>query len=244
MNLKDKIALVTGASRGIGLAIAEKLSFIGTYVIGTSTSQKGVSIINTYLKNQGKGIILNVNDSECISSVLEEIKSEYGHIDILVNNAGITRDNLLIRMSNNDWQDVLDTNLTSVFRISKAVIPFMIKRRIGRIITISSISGTYGNIGQTNYAASKAGLIGFSKSLALEIASRGITVNIVSPGFIETDMTRILNKDQRANILAKISMKRLGQPKEVANVVAFLASEEASYITGEIINVNGGMYMV
>ncbi|MBK4775351.1 3-oxoacyl-ACP reductase [Candidatus Pantoea edessiphila] len=244
MDLKNKVALVTGASRGIGLAIAEKLLFSGAIVIGTSTNQSGVSIIDYHLRNKGKGIILNVNDSKCVSSVVKEIKSEFGYIDILINNAGIIRDNLLIRMSENDWEEVIDTNLTSVFKISKAFLPFMIKRRKGRIITISSIVGICGNIGQTNYSSSKAGLIGFSKSLALEIASRGITVNVVSPGFIETDMTRALHQDQKASIIAKVPMKRLGKAQEVANVVAFLASEEASYITGEIINVNGGMYMI
>ncbi|PPI88104.1 3-oxoacyl-ACP reductase [Candidatus Pantoea edessiphila] len=244
MFFKNKVALITGASRGIGLAIAKTLSLHQVNIIGTSTNEQGVSVINSYLRNRGKGLILNVNDPESIYNVLEKVNSEFGAIDILINNAGITRDNLLIKMNDNDWEDVININLNSVFKLSKAVIPSMLKKRMGRIITISSIVGICGNIGQTNYAAAKAGLIGFSKSLAIEIASRGITVNIVSPGFIETDMTQALNKAQHSSILAKIPMKRLGQSQEVANVVVFLASKEASYITGEIINVNGGMYVI
>ncbi|PPI86839.1 3-oxoacyl-ACP reductase FabG [Candidatus Pantoea edessiphila] len=244
MIFNNKIALVTGASRGIGLAIAKTLAFSGVKVIGTSTNEDGISIINDNLKDQGKGLLLNVNDSKSIDNVLKKIYSKFGKIDILINNAGITRDNLLIRMNHHDWNDVLNINLTSVYRLCKAVIPSMLRKRMGRIITISSIVGTYGNIGQTNYAASKAGLIGFSKSLALEIASRGITVNVVSPGLIETDMTRVLNKDQHSNIIEKIPMKRLGKSQEIADVVVFLASEKASYITGEIINVNGGIHVI
>jgi 3-oxoacyl-[acyl-carrier-protein] reductase (EC 1.1.1.100) len=185
-----------------------------------------------------------VTDAASIESVLEKVRAEFGEVDILVNNAGITRDNLLMRMKDDEWADILDTNLTSVFRLSKAVMRAMMKKRVGRIITIGSVVGTMGNAGQTNYAAAKAGLIGFSKSLAREVASRGITVNVVAPGFIETDMTRALNEDQRSGILAEVPAGRLGDPQEIANAVAFLASDEASYITGETLHVNGGMYMV
>ncbi|PPI88773.1 3-oxoacyl-ACP reductase [Candidatus Pantoea edessiphila] len=243
MTFKNKVALVTGASRGIGLAIAKTLTLRNANVIGTSRYKEGVSIINSHLGNLGKGLLLNINNYTSICEALKNINSEFGKIDILINNAGITRDNLLIKMKDDDWDDVLNTNLTSAFRLSKAVIPSMLKNRMGRIINISSIVGTLGNIGQSNYAAAKAGLIGLTKSLAFEIASRGITVNIVSPGFIETSMTKALNKDQHSSILSKIPMKRLGKSQEIANVVVFLASEEASYITGEIINVNGGMYV-
>ncbi|GAB2928392.1 3-oxoacyl-ACP reductase FabG [Hafnia psychrotolerans] len=244
MSFEGKIALVTGASRGIGRAIAEKLVAGGATVIGTATSEKGAEAISEYLGENGKGIALNVVDSASIEQVLATIRAEFGEIDILVNNAGITRDNLLMRMKDDEWQDILDTNLTSVFRLSKAVMRAMMKKRFGRIITIGSVVGTMGNAGQANYAAAKAGLIGFSKSLAREIASRGITVNVVSPGFIETDMTRALTDDQRAGILSSVPANRLGDAKEIASAVAFLASDEASYITGETLHVNGGMYMI
>lgn len=244
MSFEGKIALVTGASRGIGRAIAEKLVAGGAKVIGTATSGKGAEAIGEYLGENGKGIMLNVVDSASIEQVLATIRAEFGEIDILVNNAGITRDNLLMRMKDDEWQDILDTNLTSVFRLSKAVMRAMMKKRCGRIITIGSVVGTMGNAGQANYAAAKAGLIGFSKSLAREVASRGITVNVVAPGFIETDMTRALTDDQRAGILSSVPANRLGDAKEIASAVAFLASDEASYITGETLHVNGGMYMI
>ena len=244
MNLSGKIALVTGASRGIGRAIAEKLVACGATVIGTATTEKGAEAISQYLDKNGKGLALNVTDEASIESVISTVKAEFGDIDILVNNAGITRDNLLMRMKEDEWQDILDTNLTSVFRLSKALMRTMMKKRYGRIITIGSVVGIMGNAGQANYAAAKAGLIGFSKSLAREVASRGITVNVVAPGFIETDMTAALTDEQKALTLAQVPVGRLGQPTEIANAVAFLASDEASYITGETLHVNGGMYMV
>ena len=244
MKFDGKIALVTGASRGIGKAIAEKLAAQGATVIGTATSDKGAEAISAYLGANGKGMTLNVTDVDSVESVLKNIRAEFGVIDILVNNAGVTRDNLLMRMKDDEWQDILDTNLTSVFRLSKAVLRAMMKKRSGRIITIGSVVGTMGNAGQANYAAAKAGLIGFSKSLAREVASRGITVNVVAPGFIETDMTRALNEEQRAGILAEVPAGCLGSPADIANAVAFLSSDEAGYITGETLHVNGGMYMV
>ncbi|MCX8955773.1 3-oxoacyl-ACP reductase FabG [Erwinia psidii] len=244
MSFEGKVALVTGASRGIGRAIAETLVARGAVVVGTATSQSGADAISSYLGSNGKGLLLNVTDSTSIDSVLENIRAEFGEVDILVNNAGITRDNLLMRMKDDEWQDILDTNLTSVFRLSKAVLRAMMKKRAGRIITIGSVVGAMGNAGQANYAAAKAGLIGFSKSLAREIASRGITVNVVAPGFIETDMTRALSEDQRTGILAEVPAGRLGGAQEIASAVAFLASDEAAYITGETLHVNGGMYMV
>lgn len=232
MNFEGKIALVTGASRGIGRAIAETLAARGAKVIGTATSENGAQAISDYLGANGKGLMLNVTDPASIESVLEKIRAEFGEVDILVNNAGITRDNLLMRMKDEEWNDIIETNLSSVFRLSKAVMRAMMKKRHGRIITIGSVVGTMGNGGQANYAAAKAGLIGFSKSLAREVASRGITVNVVAPGFIETDMTRALSDDQRAGILAQVPAGRLGGAQEIANAVAFLASDEAAYITG------------
>lgn len=244
MKLAGKIALVTGASRGIGRAIAEKLVKNGATVIGTATTEKGAEAISQYLGANGKGFLLNVTDEKSIDSVIDAVKSQFGDIDILVNNAGITRDNLLMRMKENEWQDILDTNLTSVFRVSKALLRTMMKKRYGRIVTIGSVVGTMGNAGQANYSAAKAGLIGFSKSLAREVASRGITVNVVAPGFIETDMTRALSDEQRAAILSQVPANRLGEPEEIANAVAFLVSDDAAYITGETLHINGGMYMV
>ena len=244
MNLSGKIALVTGASRGIGKAIAEKLVACGATVIGTATTENGAEAISQYLGQNGKGLALNVTDEASIESVISTIKAEFGDIDILVNNAGITRDNLLMRMKEDEWQDILDTNLTSVFRLSKALMRTMMKKRYGRIITIGSVVGAMGNAGQSNYAAAKAGLIGFSKSLAREVASRGITVNVVAPGFIATDMTAALTDEQKALTVAQVPVGRLGEPAEIASAVAFLASDEASYITGETLHVNGGMYMV
>ena len=244
MSFEGKIVLVTGASRGIGRAIAETFVARGAKVIGTATSESGAEAISSYLGANGQGYMLNVVDAQSIDSVLASIRAEFGEIDILVNNAGITRDNLLMRMKDDEWEDILDTNLTSVFRLSKAVMRAMMKKRFGRIITIGSVVGTMGNAGQANYAAAKAGLIGFSKSLAREVASRGITVNVVAPGFIETDMTRALTDDQRAGILSSVPANRLGDAKEIASAVAFLASDEAGYITGETLHVNGGMYMI
>ncbi|AOR65843.1 3-oxoacyl-ACP reductase FabG [Pectobacterium wasabiae] len=244
MSFEGKIALVTGASRGIGRAIAETLVARGAKVIGTATSEKGAEAISAWLGENGKGYMLNVADAASVESVLAEIRAEFGEIDILINNAGITRDNLLMRMKDDEWHDILDTNLTSVFRMSKAVMRAMMKKRFGRIITIGSVVGTMGNAGQANYAAAKAGLIGFSKSLAREVASRGITVNVVAPGFIETDMTQALTEEQRAGILTSVPANRLGDAKEIASAVVFLASDEAAYITGETLHVNGGMYMI
>ncbi|MCG3470648.1 3-oxoacyl-ACP reductase FabG [Xenorhabdus bovienii] len=244
MSFDGKIALVTGASRGIGRSIAELLVERGARVIGTATSENGAEAISVYLGDKGKGFVLNVTDSESVEKALSNIRAEFGEIDILVNNAGITRDNLLMRMKDGEWQDIIDTNLSSIFRLSKAVMRSMMKKRYGRIISIGSVVGTMGNAGQANYAAAKAGVIGFSKSLAREVASRGITVNVVAPGFIETDMTRALTDDQRAGILSEIPASRLGDAKEIASAVAFLASDEAAYITGETLHVNGGMYMI
>lgn len=244
MGFEGKIALVTGASRGIGRAIAETLVARGAKVIGTATSEKGAEAISSWLGENGKGYMLNVADAASVESVLAEIRAEFGEVDILINNAGITRDNLLMRMKDDEWHDILDTNLTSVFRMSKAVMRAMMKKRFGRIITIGSVVGTMGNAGQANYAAAKAGLIGFSKSLAREVASRGITVNVVAPGFIETDMTQALTEEQRAGILTQVPANRLGYAKEIASAVVFLASDDAAYITGETLHVNGGMYMI
>ncbi|MBP6122679.1 MULTISPECIES: 3-oxoacyl-ACP reductase FabG [Providencia] len=244
MSFDGKIALVTGASRGIGKAIALTLIARGATVIGTATSEKGAEAITAYLDGKGKGLALNVTDPASIEETLTKIREEFGEIDILVNNAGITRDNLLMRMKEEEWQDIIDTNLSSVYRLSKAVLRAMMKKRCGRIISIASVVGVMGNAGQTNYAAAKAGLIGFSKSLAREVASRGITVNVVAPGFIETDMTRALTEEQRAGILSQVPAGKLGDAQEIASAVAFLASDEAAYITGETLHVNGGMYMI
>ncbi|EGQ7653948.1 3-oxoacyl-ACP reductase FabG [Vibrio parahaemolyticus] len=244
MNLEGKIALVTGASRGIGRAIAELLVEHGATVIGTATSESGAAAISEYLGENGKGLALNVTDVESIEATLKTINDEFGVIDILVNNAGITRDNLLMRMKDDEWNDIINTNLTPIYRMSKAVLRGMMKKRAGRIINVGSVVGTMGNAGQTNYAAAKAGVIGFTKSMAREVASRGVTVNTVAPGFIETDMTKALNDDQRAATLANVPAGRLGDPREIASAVVFLASPEAAYITGETLHVNGGMYMV
>ncbi|QIL86489.1 3-oxoacyl-ACP reductase FabG [Vibrio sp. HDW18] len=244
MSLDGKVALVTGASRGIGKAIAELLVERGARVIGTATSESGAQAISDYLGDNGKGMALNVTNLESIEAVVKTIADEFGGIDILVNNAGITRDNLLMRMKEEEWSDIIDTNLTSIFRLSKAVLRGMMKKRQGRIINVGSVVGTMGNAGQTNYAAAKAGVIGFTKSMAREVASRGVTVNTVAPGFIETDMTKALNDEQRAATLTQVPAGRLGDPREIASAVAFLASPEAAYITGETLHVNGGMYMI
>ncbi|MGR6647365.1 3-oxoacyl-ACP reductase FabG [Avibacterium paragallinarum] len=241
--MQGKIALVTGATRGIGRAIAEELSAKGAFVIGTATSEKGADSISAYLGEKGKGLVLNVADQQSIEAVLAQIKADFGDIDILINNAGITRDNLLMRMKEEEWFDILQTNLTSVFHLSKAMLRSMMKKRAGRIITIGSVVGSMGNPGQANYCAAKAGLIGFSKALAKEVASRGITVNVVTPGFIATDMTEALTEEQKAATLANVPAGRLGEPKDIAKAVAFLASDDAGYITGTTLHVNGGMYM-
>lgn len=244
--LTDQIALVTGASRGIGQAIARALGAEQAIVIGTATSQAGADSISAALKESGVkgcGMVLNVADAESIATCIKQVIESYGAPEILVNNAGITRDNLLMMMKDEQWNDIIDTNLSSVFRMSKAVIRPMMKKRNGRIINISSVVGATGNPGQTNYAASKAGLVGFSKSLAREIGSRNITVNTVAPGFIDTDMTRELATEQRDALVAQIPLRRLGSAEEVAATVVFLASPAAAYITGETIHVNGGMYM-
>lgn len=241
--MQGKIALVTGATRGIGKAIAEELAAKGTFVIGTATSEKGAETISAYLGDQGKGLVLNVAEQSSIEAVLEQIKADHGDIDILVNNAGITRDSLLMRMKDDEWFDILQTNLTSVYHLSKAVLRTMMKKRFGRIITIGSVVGSMGNPGQSNYCAAKAGLIGFSKGLAKEVASRGITVNVVAPGFIATDMTEVLTEEQKSGILSNVPAGRLGEPKDIAKAVAFLASDDAGYVTGTTLHVNGGLYM-
>lgn len=244
MNLDGKIALVTGASCGIGRSIAELLVERGATVIGTATSESGAAAISDYLGDKGKGFMLNVTDVDSIDSALKSINADFGVIDILVNNAGITRDNLLMRMEEEEWLDIMETNLTSIFRLSKAVVRGMMKKRCGRIINVGSVVGTMGNAGQTNYAAAKAGVIGFSKSMAREVASRGITVNTIAPGFIETDMTKAMDEEQRTATLAQVPAGRLGDPREIASAVVFLASSEAAYINGETLHVNGGMYMI
>lgn len=242
--LQGEIALVTGASRGIGAAIADELAAQGAIVIGTATTEAGAAAIGARLAaGGGHGRALNVNDAGAVEALIEAIGKEFGAISILVNNAGITRDNLLMRMKEEDWQAILDTNLTSVYRTSKAVMRGMMKARKGRIVNIASVIGVTGNAGQANYAAAKAGIIAFSKSLAKEIGSRGVTVNVVAPGFIDTDMTKDLPEDAKAALLGQIALGRLGEPADIARAVAFLAGPSANYITGETLHVNGGMYM-
>jgi len=241
--LEGEIALVTGASRGIGKAIAEQLKADGATVIGTATTDGGAEKISEYLGDSGKGMCLNVTDADSVAAVIKQIESDFGNVSILVNNAGITRDTLLMMMKDEQWQDIIDTNLTSIFRLSKAVLRKMMKARKGRIINIGSVVGSTGNPGQTNYSAAKAGLLGFTKSLAREIGSRNITVNAVAPGFIDTDMTKELAEEQKAALVGSIPLGRLGDPADIANAVAFLASPDASYISGETLHVNGGMYM-
>ncbi len=244
--LQGEIALVTGASRGIGRAITLALGAQGATVIGTATSEKGATAIRDTLKEngvKGAGMVLDVTEQTSIEALLADIQAQFGILSILVNNAGITRDNLLMRMKDDEWNDIIDTNLTSVFRLSKAVLRGMMKARKGRIISISSVVGVAGNAGQTNYAAAKAGLIGFTKSLAREVGTRGITVNAVAPGFIDTDMTRALVDAQKTMLLKDIPLGRLGLPEEIAASVVFLASPKAAYITGNTLHVNGGLYM-
>lgn len=246
MSLENEIALVTGASRGIGQAIALELASQGATVIGTATSEKGAQAISDYITEaggKGAGLVLDVTSQESIDATIKKITDEYGAPSILVNNAGITRDNLLMRMKDEEWDAIMQTNLTSLFKVSRACMRPMMKARKGRIISIASVVGVSGNAGQTNYGAAKAGVIGFSKSLAREVGTRGITVNVVAPGFIDTDMTKALPDAQKEALLGQIPMNRLGQPAEIAKAVAFLASEGAGYISGETIHVNGGMYM-
>ena len=237
------IALVTGASRGIGKAIAERLAEDGFFVVGTATSDNGAEAISAFLGENGIGKTLDVSNAESIATFIKSVNDEIGVPTVLVNNAGITRDNLLMRMKDDEWDDIINTNLTSVYRMSKAVLRGMTKAKTGRIINISSVVGSTGNAGQANYAAAKAGMIGFTKSLAKEVGSRNVTVNTVAPGFIDTDMTRELNDEIKNNLLANIPLARLGDAKEIAHAVSFLASEGAAYITGETLHVNGGMFM-
>lgn len=244
--MTGQVALVTGASRGIGCAIAEQLALAGFFVVGTATSDRGAQAISNFFSDNnlsGKGMKLNVVEPESIDAVVKTIGQEHGAPTVLVNNAGITRDNLLMRMKDDEWGDIINTNLTSVFYMSKACLRGMIKAKKGRIINISSVVGSTGNGGQANYAASKAGMVGFAKSLAQEVGSRNITVNTVAPGFIDTDMTKNLTEQQKQALLAVIPLNRLGDAKEIAHAVCFLVSDQASYISGETLHVNGGMYM-
>lgn len=244
--MSDKIALVTGASRGIGKAIATALSAQGMTVIGTATTESGAEAITAYLKeagNVGCGMALNVSDSASVDGVIKAINEQFGAPTVLVNNAGITKDNIMMRMKDEEWFDVIDTNLNSLYRLSKACLRGMTKARWGRIVNISSVVGSMGNAGQANYAATKAGMNGFSRALAREVGSRNITVNSVAPGFIDTDMTAKLPEEQRQALASQIPLARLGQPEEIAGVVAFLVSDAAAYVTGDTIHVNGGMYM-
>ena len=246
LDLDGRGAIVTGGARGIGRAIAETLGSAGATVIGTATRESGAEAISAYFAERGikgQGLALNVTNPDTINTVIATIVADYGPVGILINNAGITKDNLLMRMKEEEWDQIIDTNLTSVYRTSKACLRGMMKARKGRIICISSVIGSSGNPGQTNYSAAKAGLIGFSKSLAQEVGSRGITVNVVSPGFIDTDMTRELPESQRESLLGHIPLNRLGQAKEVASAVLFLATDMGGYVTDETIHVNGGMYM-
>ncbi len=244
--MSDKIALVTGASRGIGESIAMRLGQDGYTIIGTGMSDDSAARISDEYKKlgfKGQGVVLDVNDKDQISQVVAKISKDYAPVSILVNNAGITRDNLLVRMKDEEWSDIIGTNLTSIYRMSKACLRGMMKARFGRVISITSVVGAMGNAGQTNYAAAKAGVMGFSKSMAREVGSRGITVNTVAPGFIDTDMTRSLPEEQQDLLKAQIPLGDLGKPEDVASAVAFLASDEAGYITGQTLHVNGGMYM-
>ncbi len=246
-NLAGKIVLVTGASRGIGQAIALSLGAAGATIIGTATSDKGADAISSTLNEKGVtgiGMTLNVTNNEKISEVIQSIVDTYGMIDILVNNAGITRDNLLMRMKEDEWEDIINTNLSSVYKMSKAVLRGMMKKKAGRIISIASVVGAMGNAGQTNYAAAKAGIMGFTKSLAREVGTRGITVNAIAPGFIETDMTNALPEEQKEAISKQIPMGRLGTADEIANAVLFLAGDGSNYITAQTLHINGGMYTV
>ena len=245
--LNGKLVLVTGASRGIGRAISMALGNAGATVIGTATSEEGAKNISKIFSDNsilGKGMKLNVTDNNQITELLKAVSDEFGSVDILINNAGITRDNILVRMKAEEWDDIINTNLSSVFKMSKAVLRGMIKKRSGRIISITSVVGAMGNAGQSNYAAAKAGIMGFTKSLAREVGVRGITVNAIAPGFIETDMTDNLPEDQKAALASQIPMGRLGTVDEIAQAVLFLASDSGSYITAQTLHINGGMYTV
>lgn len=242
-SLSGRVALVTGASRGIGAATAATLAAAGATVIGTATSDKGAIAISEALRGMGRGIALDVSSEQSVLEAFQNIQDNEGAPTIVVNNAGITRDNLLVRMKQDEWDDVISTNLTGVYRVCKSCLRGMMKAKGGRIINIASVIGVMGNAGQANYSAAKAGIIGFSKSLAREVGSRNITVNVIAPGFIDTDMTRILPEDQRAALLRQIPLVRLGDSQDIANAVAFLASDAAAYITGETLHVNGGMLM-
>jgi 3-oxoacyl-[acyl-carrier protein] reductase len=242
-----KLALVTGASRGIGAAVADTLGRSGATVIGTATTESGATAITERFSKcgiDGEGIVMNISSLESIDSAIDDVTKTHGSISILVNNAGITRDNLLLRMKAEEWNDVIETNLTGMFYVIKACLKGMMKARSGRVINIASVVGTMGNAGQANYAASKAGMIGFTKSMAREVGSRGITVNVIAPGFVETSMTDALADDAKASLQSQIPLQKLGQVEDVANTVLFLASPAGSYITGETVHVNGGMYMV
>ena len=241
--LDGEVALVTGASRGIGAAIASALAGAGATVIGTATSQNGAGAISEALGDRGRGIVLDIADADSVDAALKDVQANEGTPTILVNNAGITRDNLLMRMKPEEWNEVITTNLSGVYRLCKGCLRGMMKAKNGRIINIASVIGVMGNAGQSNYAAAKAGVIGFSKSLAREIGSRNITVNVVAPGFIDTDMTRVLPEDQRAAMLSQVPLGRLGKSEDIANAVLFLASKAAAYVTGETLHVNGGMLM-
>ena len=241
--LTGRIALVTGATRGIGLAIAKQLAASGAFVVGTATSEAGAQAIGAELGEKGRGVVLNVTDSDALVATVEAIVKEFGKIDILVNNAGITRDMLAMRLSDEAWDAVIATNMTAVFKLTRAVLRPMMKNRFGRIINITSLVGAMGNAGQANYAAAKAGVVGMTKSVAREVASRGITVNCVAPGFIDTDMTKDLPEEHKKALLAQIPAQRLGKTDDVAAGVVFLASEPAGYITGTVLHVNGGMFM-
>lgn len=243
VTIQDQVALVTGASRGIGAAIADTLIAAGAFVIGTATSQAGAEAISTRLGDSGIGKVLNVSDAESIATLMADLKAAKTLPTILVNNAGVSKDNLLMRLKDDEWDWLMDTNLKSVYRMSKACIRPMMKARTGRIITIGSVIGNMGNPGQSVYAAAKAGLIGFSKSLAKEIGSRNITVNVIAPGFIQTDMTKDLDEANKANMLSSIPLGKLGEAQDIANAVLFLASDMGRYVSGETLHVNGGMYM-
>ncbi|MEM6638666.1 MAG: 3-oxoacyl-ACP reductase FabG [Pseudomonadota bacterium] len=243
LNTDKRVALVTGASRGIGAAIADRLSQDGLFVIGTATSEKGAADISARLGSNGRGAVLDVNSEESVDHLLKNIQGAEGAVHVLVNNAGVTADTLLLRMKPEDWQRIIDTNLTAVYRLSRGVLRGMMKARFGRIVNIGSVVGSMGNPGQANYAAAKAGMIGFAKSLAYEVGSRGVTVNTVAPGFVDTDMTRALTDDQRSALVDQVPAARLGDTTDIAHAVAFLASDGAGYVTGQTLHVNGGMYM-
>ncbi|MEM7379297.1 MAG: 3-oxoacyl-ACP reductase FabG [Pseudomonadota bacterium] len=246
MDLSNEVVLVTGASRGIGAAIADGMGAAGATVVGTATSDRGADAIGQRFAEagmRGAGRVLNVTDREQVAAVVRDIGAEFGAVTVLVNNAGITRDNLMLRMKDDEWDSIIDTNLSAVFQVCKACLRGMVKARRGRIINVSSVVGATGNPGQANYAAAKAGLEGFSKSLARELGSRGVTVNCIAPGFIQSDMTEVLSDDIKAQLTGQIALGRLGQPEEIASAAVFLASEGAAYITGHTLHINGGMHM-